>query len=204
MVEPLKVKHHSLTGRITLTVMHDAFRAVPVAEIRGNLQAIIDRTKARYPKAEIVIAGMQLPLDGADGYVRAFGEMFTELAEKNRAALIPYLLAGVGGTLLAIAHTSTAGFFTAAVVAGSGFGGSFQGAIRTVVPLAAPHERAGLLSVVYVVSYLAMGVPAVIGGVLVVHGGGVVTTAREYGFAVMALAAVALVGLARRPRPVLI
>ena len=114
------------------------------------------------------------------------------------------LLAGVGGTLLAIAHTSTAGFFTAAVVAGSGFGGSFQGAIRTVVPLAAPHERAGLLSVVYVVSYLAMGVPAVIGGVLVVHGGGVVTTAREYGFAVMALAAVALVGLARRPRPVLI
>ena len=31
------------------------------------------------------------------------------------------------------------------------------------------------------ISYLAMGLPAVIAGVLVVHGGGVVTTAREYG-----------------------
>lgn len=28
MVTPLKIKHHSLTGRITLALMHDAFRAV--------------------------------------------------------------------------------------------------------------------------------------------------------------------------------
>ena len=46
---------------------------------------------------QIVIAGMQLPIYGADGYVREFGEMYADLAEKNRAALIPYLLAGVGG-----------------------------------------------------------------------------------------------------------
>jgi hypothetical protein len=40
---------------------------------------------------------MQLPLAASDGYVRAFGEMFGALAEKNHAALIPYLLEGVGG-----------------------------------------------------------------------------------------------------------
>ena len=31
------------------------------------------------------------------GMCGAFGEMFGTLAEKNRAALIPYLLEGVGG-----------------------------------------------------------------------------------------------------------
>jgi predicted MFS family arabinose efflux permease len=67
-----------------------------------------------------------------------------------------------------------------------------------VVPLAEPHERSGLLSLVYVVSYLGMGVPAVIGGVLVVHGGGLLDTAREYGGAVIVLAAAALAGLLLR------
>ncbi|MEV4631071.1 MFS transporter [Micromonospora sp. NPDC049523] len=115
------------------------------------------------------------------------------------------LFVGVGITLLAITGTSEALFFVGTVVAGAGFGAGFQGAIRTVIPLATPHERAGVLSVIYVVSYLAMGLPAVIAGFLVVHAGGVLTTAREYGIAVMALAALALLGLTlarptRRPR----
>ncbi|MGW4465509.1 MFS transporter [Micromonospora sp. NPDC004704] len=114
------------------------------------------------------------------------------------------LFVGVGITLLAITATSEALFFFGTVVAGAGFGAGFQGAIRTVIPLARPHERAGVLSVIYVVSYLAMGLPAVIAGFLVVHAGGVLTTAREYGIAVMALAVLALLGLtlarpARRP-----
>ena len=104
------------------------------------------------------------------------------------------LLLGVGLSVLAINITSIALFFLGTAVAGVGFGSSFQGVVRTVIPHAAAHERAGLLSVVYVVSYLAMGLPAVIAGFLVVHGGGVLTTAREYGLVVMVLAAVALLG----------
>jgi MFS family permease len=104
------------------------------------------------------------------------------------------LIAGVGTTLAGIQLSSATVFFGGAAVAGAGFGAGFQGAIRTVIPLAATHERAGLLSAVYVVSYLAMGLPAVIGGFLVVDGGGLLPTAREYGAAVMALAALALVG----------
>jgi acyl-CoA thioesterase-1 len=65
--------------------------------MRSNLQAIIDRVKAKNPKVQVIVAGMQLPLYGADSYVRAFGEMFGELAARNDATLIPYLLAGVGG-----------------------------------------------------------------------------------------------------------
>ena len=107
------------------------------------------------------------------------------------------LFVGVGITLVAIDHTSPAGFFIGTAIAGIGFGGGFQGAIRTVVPLARPHERAGVLSLVYVVSYLAMGLPAVVAGFLVVDGGGIQSTAREYGIAVMALAVLALGGLLR-------
>jgi predicted MFS family arabinose efflux permease len=108
------------------------------------------------------------------------------------------LIAGVAATLLAISlaklHTSVGLLFAGTAIAGAGFGAGFQGAIRTVIPLAAPHERAGVLSIVYVVAYFAMGLPAVLGGIRVVHGGGLLGTAHEYGLAVMALAAVALVG----------
>jgi acyl-CoA thioesterase-1 len=77
--------------------INDAFRGVSIEQMRSNLQAIIDQTRARYPGVVIIIAGMQLPLYSSDEYVRGFGEMFGALAEKNHAALIPYLLEGVGG-----------------------------------------------------------------------------------------------------------
>lgn len=77
--------------------INDAFRGIPIEQMRSNLQAIIDQTRERNPGISIVIAGMQLPLASSDGYVRAFGEMFGALAEKNHTLLIPYLLEGVGG-----------------------------------------------------------------------------------------------------------
>jgi acyl-CoA thioesterase-1 len=77
--------------------INDAFRGVPVAEIRKNLQEIIDQVKARNPNARIVIAGMQLPNYSTDDYVRAFGQMYVDLAARNQAALVPYLLEGVAG-----------------------------------------------------------------------------------------------------------
>jgi predicted MFS family arabinose efflux permease len=109
------------------------------------------------------------------------------------------LAAGVAVTLVGVADSSTGAFFLGTALAGVGFGGGFQGALRTVVPLAAPHQRAGVLSIVYVVSYLAMGLPAVAAGFLVAHGG-VLTTAREYGLVVIALALAALIGQLGRRR----
>ena len=77
--------------------INDAFSGVPVGQIQNNLQQIIDRVKARNPDVRVVIAGMQLRNYGADDYVSAFGKMFGELATKNGAALVPYLLDGVAG-----------------------------------------------------------------------------------------------------------
>ena len=111
----------------------------------------------------------------------------------------PTLIAGILVTLAAVALGSVPGFFLGTAIAGAGFGAAFQGAVRSVVPLAAPHERAGVLAVLYVIAYLAMGLPAVLAGVGVVYGGGMIATANEYGAAVMLLAGVALAGAVLPP-----
>ena len=77
--------------------INDAFRGVPVDEIQKNLQQILDNAKARNPSVRVVIAGMQLPNYPTDDYVSAFGKMFADLAAKNGAALVPYLLQSVAG-----------------------------------------------------------------------------------------------------------
>src|SRR5438128_7764047 len=77
--------------------INDAFRGVPVDQIQNNLQQMIDKVKARNPNVHVLIAGMQLPNFAADDYVSTFGKMFAELATKNDAALIPYLLQVVAG-----------------------------------------------------------------------------------------------------------
>src|SRR6266487_3341775 len=77
--------------------INDAFRGVPTAQVETNLQQIIDKVKARNPNVHIIIAGMQLPGYTADDYVSAFGNVFADLAAKNGAALVPYLLKGVAG-----------------------------------------------------------------------------------------------------------
>jgi len=90
-----------LKHRIDILILelgiNDAFRGLPIDQIQNNLQQIIDKVKARNPNARVVIAGMQLPGYTADDYVSAFGKMFADLAARNRAALVPYLLEGVAG-----------------------------------------------------------------------------------------------------------
>jgi acyl-CoA thioesterase I len=77
--------------------INDAFRGVPVDQIQNNLQQIIEKVKARNPGVRVVIAGMQLPNYAADDYVSAFGKIFADLAAKNGAVLVPYLLQSVAG-----------------------------------------------------------------------------------------------------------
>ncbi|HEY0289483.1 MAG TPA: MFS transporter [Pseudomonas sp.] len=85
-------------------------------------------------------------------------------------------------------------FFVGTVVAGIGFGSSFLGALRLLLPLAHAHERAGLMSAFYVLSYLAFCVPALIAGLSVKHVGLIATT-NIYGLIVVSLALTALVAL---------
>jgi MFS family permease len=106
----------------------------------------------------------------------------------------PALSAGVAVTLAAVNAGSVQAFFLGTAIAGAGFGAVFQGAVRSVVPLAAAHERAGVLSVLYVIAYFSMGLPAVLAGIGVVYGGGVIATASEYGAVVIVLSTLAFFG----------
>jgi MFS family permease len=79
------------------------------------------------------------------------------------------LAIGTGVFLVALGWSSIALFVVAAIVAGGGFGTGFLGSLRSVSQLAEPHERAALLSAVYVVSYLAFSIPALVAGLLTTH-----------------------------------
>lgn len=77
--------------------INDAFRDESVTTMREHLQSIIDQVRAKNPGVAVVVVGMQFPLAASDDYVATFGQMFADLAEKNNATLVPYLLAGVAG-----------------------------------------------------------------------------------------------------------
>ena len=76
---------------------NDGLRGTDPAATRANLQQIIDRVRAKYPKAKLMLAGMQMPPTLGADFSRAFGKIYPELAAKNDATLIPFLLEGVGG-----------------------------------------------------------------------------------------------------------
>jgi acyl-CoA thioesterase-1 len=76
---------------------NDGLRGIPLASTRQNLQAILDTVRQKSPGAQLVIAGMQLPPNLGAAYTGEFREIFGELARKNNATLIPFLLEGVGG-----------------------------------------------------------------------------------------------------------
>jgi hypothetical protein len=89
---------------------------------------------------------------------------------------------------------STLAYFLATVLAGVGFGSGFQGGVRSVLAVTGTAERGGVLSVVFAVAYLAMGLPAVGAGVAVARTGDLLGTAVVFGALVLLLAATALRG----------
>ena len=110
------------------------------------------------------------------------------------------LSTGVILILLGVHSASLALFFLGTLVAGCGFGAGFLGAVRSLVPLALPHERAGLMSAFYVLSYLAFCLPSLLAGNLS-RTFGLVATTDGYGAVLIILSLSALFAL-MRPRAV--
>ena len=90
-----------LKNRVDVLILelggNDGLRGLPVENTAKNLQAIIDRTKTKYPEVKVIVAGMKVPPNMGGDYGRRFEGIFVDLAKKNQAALIPFVLAGVGG-----------------------------------------------------------------------------------------------------------
>ncbi|NNL85286.1 MAG: arylesterase [Myxococcales bacterium] len=76
---------------------NDMLRGQRISAMRANLQAIVDRVAESQPSAKLVVAGMRAAPNLGTDYASEFEASFRELAERNRGALIPFLLEGVAG-----------------------------------------------------------------------------------------------------------
>jgi hypothetical protein len=124
--------------------------------------------------------------------------------------LLPSSMSRIGGAalvvgtvlfLIALGTSSIAIFVLASIVSGGGFGYGFLGALRSVSQLAEPRERAALLSGVYVLSYIAFSVPALVAGVVATHTGLLDASLGYGGFvALVALGTLAFERLSGDPR----
>jgi MFS family permease len=188
---PRTVRAHLMTAAPVL------FAVWALAALYGALGPAL--VQALTGSGDLVLGGLSLTVLAAFG-VGAIFALRTAAARTVMLTGIAALVAGVAVTLLALTVKSAAVFFAGTAISGVGFGSGFQGAIRTVVPRVDAHERAGVLSVLFVVSYLGLGVPAVAAGFLAVHGAGLLGAARYYGAALMLLALLALLALVRAER----
>ena len=98
------------------------------------------------------------------------------------------IVAGIGLFIASITATSLPLLWAGTVVGGAGLGGAFTGTIRSLVPLVEAHERAGLFSAIYLVSYVTFGVPVIVAG-LFLSTTGVTAIALTFGAVTVAAAA---------------
>ena len=124
------------------------------------------------------------------------------LARRNPSAVMLggclVVIVGAAVTFASIETGISAVLFVGTAIAGLGFGPAFMGAYRTTVASAASDDRTGLITAIYIVSYLATGIPTVLAGIATSHYG-LRTTALVYSVAVAVLAAVAVSRLLARP-----
>jgi hypothetical protein len=99
---------------------------------------------------------------------------------------------GVAVSMIGIQQQQVIALLAGTMIAGAGFGATFSGTLRSLLPTAHPHERAGLLSAFYLQSYLAFALPAVAAG-LAVPVIGLSVVAYLYGAAVILLTVISLI-----------
>ncbi|AHB90920.1 TPA: MFS transporter [Acinetobacter baumannii] len=130
---------------------------------------------------------MALALSGAVGILTL------RKSTNFRILLTGTLSIAIGAIVLFIAInlTNAVVLFLGSIITGVGFGTAFMGAIRSVMPLALPEERAGLMAAFFVESYLAFSIPAILAGYFVGKIG-LMSTANSYISFIILLSLVAL------------
>ena len=98
---------------------------------------------------------------------------------------------GVAVSMAGIQQQQVVALLAGTMIAGAGFGATFSGTLRALLPTAEPHQRAGLLSAFYVKAYLAFALPAVAAG-LSVPLVGLATVAYAYGAVIILLALISM------------
>jgi MFS family permease len=111
-------------------------------------------------------------LNGLSGFIgpatsAVVGVMFVRLDPRRSMIVGIYAsVVGVVGIIGGVCAGSVAVMIIGQGVAGVGFGACFTASLRLVLPLAPAHQRAGVVASIYLVCYLAFGVPVVVAGQL--------------------------------------
>jgi MFS family permease len=123
------------------------------------------------PSLIVQVTGIKVPFFGASAVALLMLAGATALvvlqnieARKELLGGSLTLIAGVLVTLCGLYLANPVLMFAGSAVSGFGFGAAFSGTMRSLLPLASPTERAGVLSTFYLESYLAFAIPAVIAG----------------------------------------
>jgi acyl-CoA thioesterase-1 len=74
---------------------NDGLRGLSVAHMKRNLSKAIELAQAE--KIQVLLSGMQIPLNYGKEYTETFREVFYELVELYKLSIIPFLLKDVGG-----------------------------------------------------------------------------------------------------------
>lgn len=77
------------------------------------------------------------------------------------------MIFGLFGIFLSLLSKSVTLFFIATTCCGVGFGGAYSAIIQRLAPMVDKQDRAALFSVIFIVCYLALSVPAMVAGALV-------------------------------------
>ena len=144
-------------------------------------------------------------LNGATGFVApavsaVIGLTFARVDRRPAMTIGIYAsIAGSVGIIGGVLAGSLPIMILGQAMAGVGFGASFTAALRLIVPLVAIDERAGVVSAIYVVSYVAFGVPIVIEGQLTGPLGEIPAVSLYTGVAIL-LAVISLIAQLRLKR----
>jgi len=126
-----------------------------------------------------------------------FGRVAVTRALRGGAA---GLVIGVGVIVVGILTATIALVWIGGVIEALAFGAAFGAIFRGLAPLAPEHQRAGTFAAVYVAAYLALGIPAVVAGLLIAPIG-LLPVIVGWTVLIVALAAAGLIVQLRRPRP---
>lgn len=85
-------RHHPRVVVLALGA-NDGLRGLPVAQMRANLDRIVQRAQAT--GARVLLVGMRMPPNMGARYTKDFEAAFVQLAAQRHTAFLPFLLAPV-------------------------------------------------------------------------------------------------------------
>ncbi len=87
------LKQHRPTVLVIELGGNDALRGLPLKNTQDNLSAMAQA--AQKAGAKVLLLGMQVPPNYGRQYAEQFAQLFVSVAQKNKTALVPFLLKGV-------------------------------------------------------------------------------------------------------------